>query len=220
MSLVPAFNSGCPPPSAQDPATFSRRPGRLAFAADASQRPGGQRGISLHAQIPFPVAAHRTAAVAVDRLEEVDQKIQVSTLNAVRRAMAVRAYAAASDMRHKWRNDRFKARHEWGSFEKVPVLFGIRPAELPIEHPSSQSAYCHALCAAGGRTDFMENLDTERRLITNSGTVGAVSHMGRRAVMDCRCFVRAHCAGDDFYRRVRLELAAHPDRAHVRVLIR
>jgi len=56
-----------------------------------SPQPPHQQGMSLHAQIPFPAAVHRTAVVAADRCDDAHEQIHEPTWDSVHRAVAAGA---------------------------------------------------------------------------------------------------------------------------------
>lgn len=59
-----------------------------------SPRPPHQQGMSLHAQISFPAAVHRTAAVAADRYDDAHKQIHKPAWDSVHRAVAAGACAS------------------------------------------------------------------------------------------------------------------------------
>jgi hypothetical protein len=74
-------------------AAARRRPDAAFSLSCASPRSLHQQGMPLHAQIAFPAAVHRTAAVAADCYEHAHEQIDKSAMYAVCRAVAAGTYA-------------------------------------------------------------------------------------------------------------------------------
>lgn len=89
-----------------------------------SPRPPHQQGMSLHAQIPFPAAFLRTAAVAADRYDDAHEHIHEPAWDSVHRAVAAGACVfgrgVASVVRATPSGCGGRV-HEWGLVKKAPA---------------------------------------------------------------------------------------------------